>query len=119
MSRVIRRSERGRPDRLIAGAIETRYRRWSDRLRLDERISPYIAEANPINFVPASATQLMVQGRYDEDRALKTGAEPLFRLLSETKRMELFEGGHMPAIEQLMSATSGWLDETLGVVRRE
>ena len=106
---------------LIAGAIETRYRTVVlIGSGLTSEYLPYIAEANPINFVPhIRGPKLMVQGRYDEDRALKTGAEPLFRLLSEPKRMELFEGGHMPAIEQLMSATSGWLDETLGVVRRE
>jgi esterase/lipase len=77
------------------------------------------AAANPINFAPhIRAPKLIVQGRYDEDTPVRTATEPLFKLLSEPKRLTLYDGGHVPSVEVLMSATSGWLDEHLGRVVR-
>ncbi len=79
-----------------------------------------IAEANPINFAPhIRAPKLMAHGRYDEDIALKTEAEPLYKLLREPKRLVLFEGGHIPPNELFVPLMNGWLDETLGPVKRE
>lgn len=43
-------------------------------------------------------------------------AEPFFRPLRATKRLEVCEGTHMPAPEVLVPILSGWLDETLGPV---
>ncbi len=77
------------------------------------------AAANPINFASQiRAPKLIVQGRYDEDTPLRTATEPLFKLLSEPKRLTLYDGGHVPSVEVVMSATSGWLEEHLGRVAR-
>lgn len=78
----------------------------------------YIAEANPIGFAPhIKPPKLMLNGRWDEDFAFKTDAEPLFKLLAEPKRLELFDGGHIPPPEIAVPIVSRWLDETLGPVR--
>ena len=58
----------------------------------------------------------MLQGHYDEDTPLKSDAEPLFRLLSEPKRLQVYEGSHSPPTEIFVPAVQKWLDETLGVV---
>jgi hypothetical protein len=81
---------------------------------------PCIAEANPINFAAHIRTpKLILNGRYDEDTALKTEAEPLFKLLPEPKRLVVYDGGHVPPAELQMSETTAWLDATVGPVRRE
>jgi dienelactone hydrolase len=78
-----------------------------------------IAAANPANFAShIRAPKLMVQGRYDEDSPLRTTAEPLFKLLAEPKKLYLYDGGHVPPLETMIRATGGWLDETMGPVRR-
>ncbi len=59
-----------------------------------------------------------VAGRYDEDTPLRTATEPLMKLLSDPKRLALYEGGHVPSVEVLMSTTSPWLEEQLGRVAR-
>ncbi|HEX2488998.1 MAG TPA: hypothetical protein VHR27_06330 [Blastocatellia bacterium] len=79
-----------------------------------------IPEANPINFVPhIRGPKLMIHGRYDEIILLKIGAEPLYKLLREPKRLVIFEGGHAPPIEVLAPTINGWLDEKLGPVKLE
>jgi pimeloyl-ACP methyl ester carboxylesterase len=79
-----------------------------------------IPEANPINFVPhIRGPKLMIHGRYDEIILLKIGAEPLYKLLREPKRLVIFEGGHAPPIEVLVPTINGWLDEKLGPVKLE
>ena len=79
-----------------------------------------IPEANPINFAPhIRVPKLMLNGRYDEDTHLLTQAEPLYKLLREPKRLVLYEGGHIPPIEFLVTVMNGWLDETLGPVKHE
>jgi pimeloyl-ACP methyl ester carboxylesterase len=75
--------------------------------------------ANPINFAAyIRAPKLIIQGRYDEDTPLRTATEPFFKLLSEPKRLTIYDGGHVPSLEVLMSNTSAWLDESLGRVVR-
>src|SRR5262249_48626701 len=67
-------------------AVETRYR--SILIPSGGLWSPpdMIPEAAPVNFAPyIKPPKLMLHGRYDEGISLKTGAEPLFRLLSEPK----------------------------------
>jgi hypothetical protein len=49
---------------------------------------------------------------------LKTGAEPFYKLLGEPKRMILHDGGHIPPLEVSVPLINGWLDETLGPVKR-
>ncbi|MGH9657736.1 MAG: alpha/beta hydrolase family protein, partial [Bryobacteraceae bacterium] len=105
---------------LILGAIEPRYRAWVFiGAGLPGSYRAIAAAANPINFAShIRAPKLILQGRYDEDTPLRSATEPLFKLLSEPKRLTLYDGGHVPSIEVTMSATSGWLDETLGRVAR-
>jgi formylglycine-generating enzyme required for sulfatase activity/tRNA A-37 threonylcarbamoyl transferase component Bud32 len=105
---------------LIIGALEPRYRAFVFMgAGLPSSYRAIIAAANPINFAShIRVPKLIVQGRYDEDTPVRTAAEPLFKLMTEPKRMVLYEGGHVPSIETQMSATSGWLDEQLGRVAR-
>jgi serine/threonine protein kinase/formylglycine-generating enzyme required for sulfatase activity/dienelactone hydrolase len=91
----------------ISGGIKQEWRRM-------------IPEANQINFAShIKQPKLMLNGRYDEDFAFKTQVEPLFKLLREPKRLELYDGGHSPTFEVATSIINGWLDETLGKVKRE
>lgn len=75
----------------------------------------YVAAASRINFASRiRAPKFMLNGRYDESRALKSEAEPLFRLFREPKRLEIFEGGHIPPQEIMIPTVTKWLDETMG-----
>ena len=65
------------------------------------------------------APKLIVQGRYDEDTPTRTQSEPLFKLLPEPKRMTVYDGGHVPSMEVMMSASSAWLEAHLGPVVRQ
>lgn len=103
---------------LILGALETRYRTLIlVGAGLPANYRSINATANPINFAPyIRVPKLMLQGRYDEDSPLRTAAEPLLKLLTEPKRLTLFDGGHVPSVEVSMSAISGWLEEQMGRV---
>ena len=91
---------------------------WLIGAGLTRRLVPLPA-ADPANFVPhIRAPKLMIQGRYDEDTPLKVAAEPLFKLMVQPKQLFLFDGGHVPTVDILMTATAGWLDQTMGPVRR-
>ncbi len=73
--------------------------------------------ANRTNFVSRiRAPKMMLQGRYDEDTSLKSECEPMFRLLTEPKKLELYDGGHIAPQEVYIPAFSKWLDETMGPV---
>jgi DNA-binding winged helix-turn-helix (wHTH) protein/formylglycine-generating enzyme required for sulfatase activity len=79
-----------------------------------------IPEADPINFAPhIHAPKLMLHGRYDEANPLKSDAEPLYKLLREPKRLEVFNGGHVPPLEVSVPIVNAWLDRTLGPVRHD
>jgi dienelactone hydrolase len=104
---------------LLTG-LETRFRSV---LFIGTRIRPAevtdAAAANRINFAPRiSAPKMMLQGRYDESAVLETQAMPLFRLLREPKRIEIYEGSHIPPMAIGVPITTKWLDETLGPVGR-
>jgi len=105
---------------ILFSAVEPRYRSvvfLSDGLYPDQ--AAWIPEANPVNFAPhIQAPKLMVNGRWDEDFAFKTEAEPLFKLLSEPKSLEIYDGGHIPPPTHLVPAVNGFLDRTLGPVVR-
>jgi formylglycine-generating enzyme required for sulfatase activity len=105
---------------VILGALENRYRTFvfigAGLPGTYRAINPV---ANPINFAAyIQAPKLIVQGRYDEDTPLRTATEPFFSLLSQPKRLALYDGGHVPSLEVLMSLTTGWLEERLGRVNR-
>jgi hypothetical protein len=61
----------------------------------------------------------MLHGRYDEANPLKSDAEPLYKLLREPKRLEVFNGGHVPPLEVSVPIVNAWLDRTLGPVRHD
>ena len=84
---------------LILAALETRYRALVFiGAGLPGSYRAINAAANPINFAPhIRAPKLIVQGRYDEDTPLRTATEPFFKLLSEPKRLTLYDGGHVPS----------------------
>ncbi len=74
-----------------------------------------IAAANRIHFAPRiKGPILMVQGRYDESAPLESMARPLFNLMREPKRLEIYEGSHMPTQAVQIPIINKWLDETLG-----
>ncbi len=107
---------------LILAAVEGRYRSvFFMGAGIRKSYLPWIAAANPINFAPhIRAPKMMMHGRYDESLSLKTEAEPLFKVLPEPKRMVLYDGGHVPtSVELVVTTVNGWLDETLGPVKRE
>jgi formylglycine-generating enzyme required for sulfatase activity/dienelactone hydrolase/predicted Ser/Thr protein kinase len=77
----------------------------------------YAPAANRINFVShIRAPKLMLDGRYDEDTPLQTETEPMFRLLREPKRLQIFDGAHVPPFEVLVPTLTKWFDETMGPV---
>jgi serine/threonine protein kinase/formylglycine-generating enzyme required for sulfatase activity len=106
---------------LILAALEPRYRGVVlVGSGLPEAYRSYFPAANQINFAPhIRGPKLMVQGLYDEDTPLRTAAEPLFRLLTEPKRLITYEGGHVPSVEIMVSTISPWLDGVLGRVQPE
>jgi dipeptidyl aminopeptidase/acylaminoacyl peptidase len=106
---------------LVEAAVETRYRAvilvGAGVVKDDLQTIP---EANPINFAPhIRAPKLMIHGKYDEDTPLKAQGEPLFKLLREPKRLELYEGGHIPPWQVWVSKVNDWLDETMGNRKQE
>lgn len=105
---------------MILGAVETRYRALIFvGAGLPASYRAFHPTGNPINFAPhIAAPKLIVQGRYDDDTPLRTAVQPLFRLLSEPKKLTMYDGGHVPSIEVTMNATRDWLDENLGRVAR-
>ncbi|MEO8216157.1 MAG: protein kinase [Acidobacteriota bacterium] len=103
---------------VLIAALESRYRSVAF---VGTHISPNeVADApaaNRINFAPhISGPTLMLQGRYDESAPLKSQAEPLFKLLREPKRLEIYEGSHAPTAAVLIPALTKWFDETMGPV---
>jgi dienelactone hydrolase len=82
-----------------------------------QRESRKAPAANRVNFVARiTAPVLLLQGRYDEDTSLKSEAEPMFRLLHEPKKLEVYEGSHVAPPEVAIPAITRWLDQTLGRV---
>ena len=100
---------------VFATALESRYRTVvfaGTGISIREKI--YAPAANRIHFVSRiRAPKMMLQGRYDEDTALATEAEPMFNLLREPKKLELHEGGHIAPREITVPVVSKWLDETM------
>ena len=83
---------------------------------VDKAWQNWIPEANYINFAPHSRLpKLIINGRYDETHPLATFLEPLYKLMSEPKKLVVYDGGHIPTMEFFATTTNAWLDEKLGV----
>ena len=59
--------------------------------------------------------KLIVNGVYDETHPFKIFLEPLYKLMSEPKKLITYDGGHIPTNEFLATSVIGWLDERLGI----
>lgn len=105
---------------MITTAVETRYRAVvMIGAGLPRGVAAVIGGANPVHFAPhIRGPKLIVQGRYDEDIHVASEAEPLFTLLSEPKRFVVFEGGHVPTTDVMLTAAGPWLNEVMGPVVR-
>jgi eukaryotic-like serine/threonine-protein kinase len=105
---------------VILGAIESRYRTFVFiGAGTPASYNQMSAATNPINFAAyIRAPKLVLQGRYDEDTPLRTATEPFFALLTEPKRLTVYEGGHVPSLEVAMRFFGPWFDEQLGRVVR-
>jgi hypothetical protein len=76
-------------------------------------------DINPLHFAPhIRAPKLVLNGRYDDITPNQIAVEPFFQLLRAPKKRVRFEGGHMPPPEVAVPIVNGFLDETLGPVRR-
>ena len=100
-------------------AVEKRFR---STLFIGTGISPRTigdaAAANRINFAPRiTGPKLMLTGRYDEDTPLYE-SQPLYALLREPKRQQMYDGGHAPPIDVMVPTMKKWFDETLGPVEQ-
>jgi dienelactone hydrolase len=105
---------------VVLRAVETRYK--SILILSGGLYNPpdIIPEAAPVNFAPyIKVPKLMLHGRYDEGIQLKTGAEPLFKLLTEPKKMILYDSGHFPPMEKWVPDAQKFFDETLGPVKSQ
>jgi formylglycine-generating enzyme required for sulfatase activity len=112
----------GSGSRLVLAGTDDRYR--SIVLiggGIDERVQPTLPEASNINFAPyLEPPKLLLNGRFDEEHPWYTRALPLWNLLREPKKLVLVEeAGHVPPVEARAPAINQWLDETLGLVRRD
>jgi eukaryotic-like serine/threonine-protein kinase len=106
---------------LILTAIESRYRAavlWAGGAEMGW--SKSVPEANPLNFAAhIRVPKLMINGRYDEEFRFNTQIVPLFKLLRDPKRHEVFDSGHVPPQEQAAPVVNAFLDQTLDPVPRE
>ncbi len=112
---------RGAQRWLVHAAVETRYRSviliGAGVFEYDQHKLP---EVNPTNLVSyIKAPKLLLHGKYDEDSHLERNLRPLYNLLSEPKKLVLFETGHIPPLEVRVPVINQWLDETLGPIRFE
>jgi hypothetical protein len=106
---------------LVLPAVESRYRGVfliAGGLRSDNTNNQ--PSANPINFAPhIRAPKYVLNGRFDEAFPIKSGVEPMMKLFTAPKQLELFDGPHAPPMEILVPAMNKFFDQTLGPVRRE
>jgi eukaryotic-like serine/threonine-protein kinase len=110
----------GAQEGVIYTAVETRYR--GSILVAGSIPVPkpaWLAEVTPSNFANhIYVPKLMLNGRFDEVNPLKTDIEPLYKFFREPKRLFLYDAGHSPPLEIIVPVINGWLDETLGQVKR-
>lgn len=79
-----------------------------------------VPEIELLNFAPrVRMPVMMINGRYDFAYPLEDSQKPLFRLLGtaeQDKRHFLFDGGHVPPVQDTMREVLGWFDKYLGPV---
>jgi len=79
-----------------------------------------LPECDPLNFAPhVKQPTLMINGRYDYFRPSETSQVPLFKQLGtpkNEKRQVIFEAGHVPPRNLMMTELLDWLDRYLGPV---
>ncbi len=77
-----------------------------------------LPEANQVNFaLHIQPPKLVLQGKYDEVIVYNTMTKPFYDLLTQPKRLELVDEGHMPSLEVRVPIINNWLDKTLGPVQ--
>jgi predicted esterase len=110
----------GAQEGVIYAAVESRYRSVVFVAgSIPSSSKAWIAEASPPNFaVHIRAPKLLLNGRYDEVNPLRTFVEPLYKLLREPKRLQLYDAGHTPPLETIVPVINAWLDATLGPIER-
>jgi len=83
--------------------------------------STTLPEADPLNFAThVKAPVLVLNGRYDYGYPTETSQKPMFRLLGtppRNKRHVVFEAGHIPPNNLMMTEILEWLDRYQGLVR--
>ena len=105
---------------VFAAALDHRYRSVmfaGSGISINRKETLNAAAACRINFIPhILEPKLLLGGRYDEDAPLETEMKPMFRLMPEPKRLQVYEGTHVPPAEVLIPALTKWFDETMGPV---
>jgi dienelactone hydrolase len=105
---------------VFAAALDHRYRSVmfaGSGISINRKETLNAAAACRINFIPhILQPKLMLAGRYDEDAPLETEIMPMFRLMPEPKRLQVYEGTHVPPSEVLIPMLTKWFDETMGPV---
>jgi dienelactone hydrolase len=80
-------------------------------------------EIDELNFVGrVRVPTLMLHGRYDAGRPLRTHAVPMFARLgtpSQDKRLAVLESGHVPPLQDITRETVQWLDRHLRPPRKQ
>jgi serine/threonine protein kinase/formylglycine-generating enzyme required for sulfatase activity len=106
---------------LILAAVEDRYRSvFLLSFGVIEAFMEFKPDVNPINFAPyIRQPKYILKGRFDENLPIKSTVEPVLKLFSEPKELEIYEGPHAPPMEALVPAVNRFLDRTLGPVRRQ
>ena len=106
---------------VVVPAIEPRYRAVifeSD--GMPKEWLGFLPEANGIFFAShIRQPKLVLNGRYDELWPLHSAIEPMYKALSEPKRLELCDCGHIPPVEVAAPLINSWLDDTLGRVKHD
>ncbi len=78
-------------------------------------------EIQPLHFGPRSSVPvLMINGDNDFTAPVETSLRPMLELqgaAEEDKRLVLFEGGHIPAMNEVMTEILDWLDRYLGPIK--
>ena len=105
---------------LILGAVEPRYRAFVFvGAGLTAATVASLPRRTRSTSRRTSARQAHPAGPLRRGHAARTTTEPLFKLLPEPKQLTLYDGGHVPSLEVMMSASSAWLEAHLGPVGRE
>jgi hypothetical protein len=79
---------------------------------ISKETSQVLPEACVINLVPLmSLPKLVVQGRYDELRPIKTVFNPLYQLLPEPKTSAVYDGAHVADDDYFVRTVNEFLSQ--------